>query len=310
MAASDQDRMREKVNKGPKRNDLFNVVPEGSSRILEIGYGEGTLISRLKLEKNCTELYGIETHDGHFKSMEGLLDGNWNMYIGENGNHLPDQYWDFFNWIIMHDVLEHIYDPWYFLSYVQRYLAPGAKLLLACPNAMYWQTIFSLLHGDFPYGLDGHFNEEHIRWFTPKSMIELAILSGLRVEESHLLLTSKITPELQQFLNQNSEGRLLPMPPKNIGHQGYLNFFPPNLNDLYENADIEVMFKGQGNNAHLAFYAVKIMLVCSVAGDRRELPRVRVGSVKRLRQQMLEEKGEAIAELLPREWKAYVWQSG
>ena len=242
--------------------------------------------------------------------MEGLIDGNWNMYLGEDDNHLDDTFNAYFNWIIMHDVLEHMYDPWFFLSYVRRYAAPEGKLILVCPNAQYWQTIFSLLHGDFPYGLDGHFNEDHIRWFTPKSMIEMAVMSGLKIDACHLLLTSRITPPLLEFINKNKNGKLLPLPPEGINGLDFLNFFPPNITDLTKNSKIDIIFSGQGSKNYLSFLAVKIMLLCSVAEDSEEPVRLSVGSLKRRRKAFLEKTGEAIRDLLPKSWEAYIWEPG
>lgn len=298
------------IAKGMQRNDVFSLIPEGANRVLDIGYGDGTLLLRLKHQKNCSELYGIETNPGYFKRMEGLFDGNWNMHLGEGDNHLPDEFHNYFNYIIMHDVLEHIYDPWMFLSYIRRYLSDEGRLVLVCPNAQYWQTIFSLLHGDFPYGLDGHYNEDHIRWFTPKSMIEMAMLAGLNVKECHLLLTSKINQQLADFINNNHKGKVLPMPPEGIDHHQYINYFPPLVDDLSQNAKVDVLFGNGGTNMNLSFYAVKILLVCSVAHMEEELTELTVGGMKRRRALFMEKHKDTYQQLLPDEWKSYIWHPG
>ncbi|WP_196772795.1 class I SAM-dependent methyltransferase [Pseudodesulfovibrio alkaliphilus] len=301
----------ERIRKGMQRSDVFNLIPASSSRILDIGYGDGNLLLRLKHQKNCTELYGIETHKSRFNSMEGMLDGNWNMCLGPEDNHLDDKFIGYFNYIIMHDVLEHIYDPWMFLSYIRRYASPECRLLLVCPNAQYWQTIFSLLQGDFPYGLDGHYNEDHIRWFTPKSMIEMALLAGLKIEECHLLLSSKINGDLLGFINSNAnKGNILPMPPQGFDHRQYINFFPPILDDLSHDAGVDVLFRNGGTKGYLGFYAVKILLISTVAHMDEELDRMTTGTMKVRRRLFMEKHAASYAKRLPREWKAYIWQPG
>lgn len=308
----DQDRetrIKHIISKGHKRNDVFQVIPDGASRILDVGFGDGALLLRLGKDKGCTELYGVEVGAGAKKRMAGLLDGCWEMYLGEGDNHLEPCFHGFFNWIILHDVLEHMYDPWKFLAYVTRYASPDCRLILVCPNAQYWETIFSLLHGDFPYGLDGHFNEEHIRWFTPKSMIEMAVLSGLAVEECHLLLTSRISRELAGFIEKNRDGRLLPMPPVGFNHREFLNFFPPNFSDLRGGAGVEVVFRTDKRDLYPHFLAVKVMLVCSVA-ECLEQGAMHVGQLKKRRQEYLENRSEELASRMPKAWKAYVWQPG
>ncbi len=305
-----RDRVEHMISRGHKREDVFRIVPQGASRILDIGYGDGAFLLRLKHEKQCSELYGIEVNPRQHESMEGLIDGNWNMYLGEGDNHLDDSFRHFFNWIVMHDVLEHIYDPWYFLSYVKRYVAPGGKLLLVCPNAQHWRTIFALLHGDFPYGLDGHFNEEHIRWFTPKSMIELALLSGLKVDECHLLLDARMNKELAAFMDKNRDGRLVPMPPPGVGHVEFLNFFPPNFTDLTQDAGVDVVFKNAKPGQYPHYLAVKILLACTVAEESEPPEPMRVAQLRKRRKEFWDTRRQFLEERLPKVWKAYVWQPG
>jgi SAM-dependent methyltransferase len=304
------EKMAQRIAGGMQRNDVFSLIPEGAERILDIGYGDGVLLLRLKYQKRCSQLYGVETNPAFFSRMEGELDGNWDCRIGPEDGHLGDEYLGFFNHIIMHDVLEHIYDPWMFLAFIRRYAAPGCRLILVCPNAQYWQTIFSLLHGDFPYGLDGHYNEDHIRWFTPKSMMEMALLAGLKVEECHLLLTSKINRELADFIGRNSEGKILPMPPEGIDYRPYVNSFPPVVDDLGREAGLDVLFRSGGTRGYLAFYAVKILLICTVAHLDDELEPLVVGGMRERRKLFMQRHAGAYSALLPREWKAYVWHPG
>jgi len=302
-----EQRMEAKLKTAVKREDVFAQIPAKTSRILDIGYGDGGLLLRLKKEKQCTDLYGVEVNQTSYESMEGLIDGNWSMYLGEDDNHLPEEFNGFFNYVILHDVLEHIYDPWYFLDYIRRYAAPGCKFILICPNAQYWQTIYALLQGDFPYGLDGHFNEDHIRWFTPKSMIEMSIMSGMKVNTCHLLLSSRINQELANFLEKNKDGKMLPMPPVGMPHQDFTNYFPPIINNVDENPKVDVLFQG-GNNANLSFYAVKIMLICTLA-EQQPVPRLKVGQMRKRRNAFLENTPN-YTDLLPKDWNAYIWHPG
>ena len=40
------------------RRNMYHMVPDGASRILDIGCGDGALLLRLQRDKSCTELYG------------------------------------------------------------------------------------------------------------------------------------------------------------------------------------------------------------------------------------------------------------
>ncbi len=102
MTINKQNRISQIISKGNKRNDVYNLIPEKSDKIIDIGYGDGALVLRLKKEKKCTNLYGIEVNPAQHQAMEGLIDGNWCMKLGDDNNHLDKKYEKFFNWIIMH----------------------------------------------------------------------------------------------------------------------------------------------------------------------------------------------------------------
>lgn len=248
------------LNEGLPRHEAFDAIPHGSSRILDIGYGDGRLLLRLMHEKDCTDCYGLEILKR--EALTEYLEENWNVDLFEED--LPEKYFGYFNYIILHDVLEHIYNPWKFLGIVNKYLAQGGKAIIICPNAQYWEVPYALLTGNWPLGKHGFWNEDHIRWFTFKSLCEVAIMAGFSVNEAYLQYPQRTNQHMEQLQaamglhdNRVTEFPLLDFPAGHVD-DGF-PFRSPTING----ADT-MKIMGQHTTPQMLPYllAIKNMLVC------------------------------------------------
>ena len=195
------------------RRNVFRLIPDGTRRVLDFGCGTGALALRLQRDKKCTEVYGLEVNPALTRELATLLDGGvFNLNIENQGETLDSRYRGYFNYIILHDVVEHFYDPWYSLPKLREFLAPGGKLLIATPNFHYWELQYKILSGDFPYG-PGLWHTGHLRWYTVRSLIELVSLSGLAIESIFLEI-----PDLVDLghLERHAEIRGVQLPPLEI----------------------------------------------------------------------------------------------
>ena len=192
---------------GVQRNEVFDMVPEASSKILDIGYGDGALLMRLKYQKRCTELYGIEYNLRD--ELSDHLEGNWKLDVTSEKHGLDKKYTNYFNYIILHDVLEHVYNPWELLQAIHKFLSDEGSCIIVTPNAQYWEFPYALLSGVFPYDAHGIWNVDHVRWFTLRSLVETAILSGYGVKEAFLLypeLLGQFLDAFQKIMNKEDFG--------------------------------------------------------------------------------------------------------
>ncbi|HEY3592627.1 MAG TPA: methyltransferase domain-containing protein, partial [Polyangiaceae bacterium] len=147
------------------RQDVYELVPAGTERILDFGCNEGELLLRLRRDKGCKEIYGIDVIDRVRPILDRHLDGGWVRDLHHWD--LDPKYQRFFNYVLMHDVVEHLYDPWFVMAKLRNCLAPGGKLVVVVPNFRYWHFWSQIILGEFRYGAPGGLmNEEHIRWFT------------------------------------------------------------------------------------------------------------------------------------------------
>jgi SAM-dependent methyltransferase len=249
---------------------LISFIPEidhGATRILDFGCGNGDTLMRLEKEGDCRQLYGIDVKEEYTSLLNERLDGSWIMDIGEESNDLDNSFLDFFNYILMLDVVEHLYDPWYVLPKIAKFLSPDGKIIISVPNFRHWALWFNIVIGEFPYGKSGGLmNEEHIRWFTFGSLEELIGLSGLEIKSARLTFPPNIDIQLMTERMKSPIPELVLPPPEthSEGLKTVIRF--PNIKDI--------------SRHYPYFLANKIIAVCGRGSALATPERVSVGALE------------------------------
>ena len=85
--------------------------------------------------------------------------------------------------VIYGDVVEHLSDPLRVMRDLNRYLAPGAVVIVSVPNVAHLWVRLSLLVGRFQYGDRGILDRTHLRFFTRRTFREYLAQAHLTVRE-------------------------------------------------------------------------------------------------------------------------------
>jgi SAM-dependent methyltransferase len=178
------------IASNPFRRNVYDLIPEGARRILDFGCGKGALLLRLMRDKNCRECYGVEVNRNAAMTAAQFVNGVWVDDIEKNDAAFRE-YDGFFNYVILHDVVEHLYDPWFTLTKIRNLLADDGRIIIATPNFHNWALQHTIMSGHFPYG-PGLWHTGHLRWYTPISLIELLLIGGMAFSKLYLEIPRKI----------------------------------------------------------------------------------------------------------------------
>eukprot|EP00828_Plagiopyla_frontata_P030993 TRINITY_DN40814_c0_g1_i1.p3 TRINITY_DN40814_c0_g1~~TRINITY_DN40814_c0_g1_i1.p3 ORF type:complete len:267 (-),score=82.89 TRINITY_DN40814_c0_g1_i1:3-803(-) len=242
-----QEQLRTKIiNTSSMRKGVFDLIPDKAARILDVGCGRGGLLLRLQRDKKCTELFGVDMDVEAIGELRQFVDYAEVVDI-EREELLPEKYKGYFNVIIMHDFVEHLFDPWLTLTRVREYLADGGTAIISTPNILYWRLQYEILNGRFPYG-HGLWHSGHLRWYTPASLLTVLTIGGWTVQQYLLEILGKAPMKL---LDTTDPLDTVQFPPVELQPQ-----FP----------DVEPVTTAYARNirpAYPAFFAHKIIAVCT-----------------------------------------------
>ncbi len=142
-------------------------VPLDRKRVLDIGCGAGSF-GKIVKDRNMCEVWGIEMNTQQAQNASKVLD---KVVIGDAVIKISEIPYTFFDCIVCNDILEHLVNPFAFLSELRKYLTPGGVLVASIPNVRYYRVLKDLIiRGDWRYKDSGVLDIDHLRFFTKKSI--------------------------------------------------------------------------------------------------------------------------------------------
>lgn len=221
-----------RLEAGNFRHEVAHFVPEGSTNVLEYGFGDASLLLGLRRDKKVKGIYGVEVDKKAIASTGEFLDKSWLIDLNDENSWLEPEYEGFFNYILAPMSLEHTYDPWYVLKKFNKYLSKEGRIIVEVPNVQSWECIYRVLTGDFPYVSGGTWDFTHIRWYTLKSLIDICAVAGLNVKSYMTLTNSDISLD---HIEKRSEIKTLQLPPPELGLDipPISIVFPVNIKPIY-----------------------------------------------------------------------------
>lgn len=158
-----------------EKSSTFRWVPR-NVRVLDIGCGFGESLGYHQA-RGC-EVYGVEADENIRRVADKF---GFNVHVGLFDPAVYQE--DFFDYVTMSQVIEHVTDPTQTLSGIANVLKPGGLAILSTPNANGWGAkLFGRrwINWHAPY---------HLHFFTVKSMRLAAQKAGLVLER-----TATVTP--------------------------------------------------------------------------------------------------------------------
>ena len=161
------------------RSDVAELVPQGCTRVLDVGCGYGGL-GRMLHARGVAQVFGVEINPDAASRLDGVYADYW---IGDVEQvNLPAGI-EAFDCIVFADVLEHLRDPWGALKRYLQWLKPGGEVVVSIPNVRNIALLYNvLLRGRWRYEESGLLDRTHLRFFTRADILEMLADAGLEIE--------------------------------------------------------------------------------------------------------------------------------
>ncbi|MBU3957243.1 class I SAM-dependent methyltransferase [Patescibacteria group bacterium] len=176
---------------------ILNLIKSGK-KVLDVGCASGYLAARL-VKKKC-QVFGIEID----KKAAQKASKHCQKVINDDVeliDKLPFPQ-NFFDIVVLSDILEHLKRPDLVLIKLKKYLADDGVIIASIPNVARIEIRLKLALGRFDYQESGILKRDHLRFFTlssAKKMFQEAGFKITKIEPTGLGSRVRIFPTLFAF---------------------------------------------------------------------------------------------------------------
>lgn len=157
-------------------NHIKSLKNKDKLKVLDVGCSKG-FIAR-SLQNSNFDFYGIEFNSKdakearkYYKEMKIVDLDNKKIFYKEN----------FFDIILMADIIEHLKDSLGTVKYFTQFLKKNGLMILSTANVANIYVRLKLLFGNFDYEERGIMDKTHLRFFTLKTFRKLAKEANLKI---------------------------------------------------------------------------------------------------------------------------------
>lgn len=160
------------------RPEMLPFLPPQYGKVLEVGCGAGAFRASLRED---IEYWGVDPSESAEQALAKKVYRFCRGILEDVAQELPDQYFDL---IVINDVMEHSFDYLAFLGTLKSKLSKGGHLVGSVPNVRYVLNLKELLlRKDWAYQASGGvLDYTHLRFFTEKSLRESLARAGFQIE--------------------------------------------------------------------------------------------------------------------------------
>lgn len=154
---------------------LFNSIPLGARKILELGCANGKLGQLFKENNPNVFWVGVEIDSDAVREAAKVIDKVYELDIDNEG---LENIGNDFDVIVIGDLLEHLKFPQLLLDKIWDISSSQAIIVCCLPNMTHISVIEKLISGDMSYDEMGLLDKTHLKFYSPSSAIKLFLDTG------------------------------------------------------------------------------------------------------------------------------------
>ncbi|HYZ14884.1 MAG TPA: class I SAM-dependent methyltransferase [Candidatus Acidoferrum sp.] len=179
------------------RTEVLNLFTSAPQRLLDVGCGSGATSAAAKARWPALETIGVEVVAEAAERAREVLDSvveasAESLDFAASGIADVDA-------VILADVLEHMVDPWAFLTRLRGVLRADAIVVASIPNVANLWLLEELAVGRFTYESSGLLDATHLRFFTRASIGQMFERAGYRIERWERLIDGRVDRLTQRY---------------------------------------------------------------------------------------------------------------
>lgn len=161
------------------RPEILNLLNFSFNTVLDVGCGKGETAKLIKSHYPESEFTGVDMYcDPHF-NYSNIFDQFYKLDITTELNQLDRRNYDL---VLMLDVLEHLVDPYSFLSKFVNDRSTNTKFIISLPNFFNYSNLYKIIRSaNFEYQDSGILDKTHLRFFGRINAVKLLTDSGLKI---------------------------------------------------------------------------------------------------------------------------------
>lgn len=146
-----------------------------AGQVLDLGCADGRMAQALRDRGH--HVVGVDLHVG-----DGVKERVDRFVQADLDRGLPDEVGGPFDLVVAADVVEHVRRPQDLLEQIRERMGPSGTLLLSVPNFGHWYPRLRVLVGRFDYDRRGILDQDHVRFFTRRSLERTITQAGLAIQ--------------------------------------------------------------------------------------------------------------------------------
>lgn len=181
--------------------DQFIAQSQQSIRVLEFGCWTGALgeYCQATFGQCIHEWIGVEAYHEALTIAKKRLSQVIQFDLNEDFDSDIVEMLERADVLLMIDVLEHLYNPFLFLSTIAKHFK-RKPVIVVLPNIACHQIIEQLVIQDFKYQDSGILDKTHRYFFTPKSFVRIATNMGFQLRSDIIYLRNATGTEVRSKL--------------------------------------------------------------------------------------------------------------